>query len=83
MFTNTKEVEPYDLTYEYSSTNNKKKTKKNNTQIHDLSQQVDECIPYEKISTNMKKNNDEQQFIVDYIIYKNEYPSKPLHIFSI
>jgi hypothetical protein len=63
MFTNTKEVELYDLTYEYSSTLKKKKEKK--TPIHDLSEQMDKCIPYEKFSTNMKKLNDEQRLIVN------------------
>jgi hypothetical protein len=45
---------------------------------------VDEHIPYEEFSTNMKKLNDEQRFVVDLIIYKkHKYPSKPLHIFLI
>jgi hypothetical protein len=45
---------------------------------------VDECIPYEEFSTNMKKFNDEQRFIVDDIIYKkHKHPSKPLHIFLV
>ncbi len=45
---------------------------------------MDECIPYEEFSTNMKKLNDEQRLIVDYIIFKkHKYPSKPLHIFLI
>jgi hypothetical protein len=30
---------------------------------------MDECIPYEKNSTNMKKLNDEQRLIVDDTIY--------------
>jgi hypothetical protein len=58
MLINTKEVELYDLTYEYSS-KLKHKFKKNKTPIHHLCQQVDERIPCEKISTNMKKLNDE------------------------
>jgi hypothetical protein len=55
------------------------KPKKNRTPIHDVSQQMDECIPYEELSTTMKKLNDEQIFIVNDIIYI--YPSKPLHNF--
>jgi hypothetical protein len=78
VFTNTKEVELYDLTYEYSSTLKKKKEKK--TPIHDLSEQMDECIPYEEFSTNMKKLNDEQRLIVnDTIFKKHKFPSKSLH----
>jgi len=43
---------------------------------------VDECIPYEEISTNMKKLNDEQKLIIDDNIYKkHKYLSKPSHIF--
>jgi len=34
---------------------------------------MDECIPYEEFSTNMKKLNDEQRFIVNDIIYLNIY----------
>jgi hypothetical protein len=30
---------------------------------------MDECIPYEEFSTNMKKFNDEQRLIVDDTIY--------------
>jgi hypothetical protein len=54
MLTNMKKVELYDLTYEYSSTL-KHKVKKDKTPIHHLFQQVDERIPYEIFSTNMKK----------------------------
>jgi hypothetical protein len=43
---------------------------------------VDECIPYEKFTTNMKKLNDEEQLVINDITYKkHKYPSKPLHIF--
>jgi hypothetical protein len=80
MFTNIKEVELYDLKYDYSSTLKKKKKKHQFI----IFQQVDECIPCEELSTNMKKFNDEQILIVDDIIYeKQKYPSKPLHIFLI
>ncbi len=34
---------------------------------------MDECIPHEEFSTNMKKFNDEQRFIVNDIIYLNIY----------
>jgi hypothetical protein len=45
---------------------------------------MDECIPYEEFSTNMKKCNDEQRCIINDIIHKkHKYPSKPLHIFLI
>jgi hypothetical protein len=43
---------------------------------------VDEHIPYEKFSRNMKKLNDEQTLIVDDIIYiKNTNIFQKIHIF--
>jgi hypothetical protein len=64
MFTNTEEIELYDLTCEYSSILlfkiNTHTHTHTHTPIHDLFQQVDECIPYKEFSTNMKKINDEQ-----------------------
>jgi hypothetical protein len=67
IFTNTKEVELYDLTF--MNIHQHKKIKKNKTPIFNLFQQVDECIPYEEFSTNMKNFYDEQRLIVDDIIY--------------
>jgi hypothetical protein len=43
---------------------------------------MDECIPYEEFSTNMKKFNDEQRLIVDDIIYKNINILQNLYTFS-
>jgi len=43
---------------------------------------MDECIPYEEFSTNMKKFNDEQRLIVDDIIYKNMNILQDLSTFS-
>jgi hypothetical protein len=43
---------------------------------------MDECIPYEEFSTNMKKFNDEQRLIVDDIIYKNMNILQDLYTFS-
>lgn len=37
------------------------------TSIHNVCQQIDEWIPYEKKSLNMKKLNDEWKFIVNDI----------------
>ncbi len=60
VFTNTKEVEPYDLSYE-----NKKKSsctfERNKLLSHDISQQIDECITYEHFSLHMRQLNEEQQ----------------------
>jgi hypothetical protein len=59
VFTNTKEVEPYDLSYE-----NKKKSnytfERNKLLSHDISQQINECIPYEHFPLHMKQLNEEQ-----------------------
>jgi len=43
---------------------------------------MDECIPYEEFSRNMKKFNDEQRLIVDDIIYKNINILQNLYTFS-
>jgi hypothetical protein len=63
VFTNTKEVEPYDLAYE-----NKKKSNYTFERIkslsRDVSQQIDECIPYEHFSLHMKQLNEEEQLLV-------------------
>jgi len=55
---------------------------KNETLIHDLFQQMDEHIPYEEFSTNMKKCNDEQRFIINDIIHKKHKYFLDLYIFS-
>jgi hypothetical protein len=45
---------------------------------------MEERIPYEEFSTNIKKCIDEQRLIIDDIIHKkHKYPLKPLHIFLI
>jgi uncharacterized protein YqiB (DUF1249 family) len=61
MFTNTKEVELYDLTYEYSSTLKKKKKKKKHQFMIFLNKWMN--------AFHMKKHNDEQRLIVDDTIY--------------
>jgi hypothetical protein len=59
VFTNTKEVEPCDLSYE-----NKRKSnytfERNKLLSHDISQQIDERIPYEHFFLHMKQLNEEQ-----------------------
>jgi hypothetical protein len=81
LFTNTKEVEPYDSSYE-----NKKKSnytfEKNKLLSRDISQQIDECIPYEHFSLHTKQFNEEQLLLVYNILYKkNKYPTKTLNSF--
>ncbi len=45
-------------------------------------QQVDKCVPYQKIASQMREHNDEQRIIMDDILYKkNKNPTKPLHFF--
>jgi len=63
VFTNSKEVKPYDLSNE-----NKKKSnytsEKNKLLSRDISQQIDECIPYKHFFWHMKQLNEEQQLLV-------------------
>jgi hypothetical protein len=81
VFTNTKEVKPYDLSYE-----NKKKSnytsERNKLLSRDISQQIDECIPYKHFFLHMKQLNEEQQLLVYDILYKKyKYPTKTMFFF--
>jgi len=81
LFTNTKEVEPYDLSYENKNKSNYT-FERNKLLSRDISQQIDECIPYEHFSLHMKQLNEEQRLLVYDILYnKNKYPTKTLHFF--
>jgi hypothetical protein len=45
-------------------------------------QQVDKCVPYQKIASQMREHNDEQRIIVDeFYTRKHKNPTKPLHVF--
>lgn len=81
VFTNIKEVKPYDLSYE-----NKKKSnytfERNKLLSRDISQQIDECIPYKHFFLHMKQLNEEQQLLVYDILYKKyKYPTKTMFFF--
>lgn len=64
--TNTKNVESYNLSFEIKNKCNYTFEKRI---FQDISQQVNECIPYENFSLHMRQHNEEQWFIVYDILY--------------
>jgi hypothetical protein len=80
LFTNIKEIKPYDLKYK-NNTKSKDNYFKNRLTTYIDSNNVDECLPYKSFSTKMRKFNNEQSTLVDDVLLKKEkHPSNPLHI---
>jgi hypothetical protein len=69
LFIKTKEIKPYDVSYENfaHSKNRKVKTK---LLMHNVFQQIDEFITYKEDSSHMKKINNEQRAIVEIFYTK-------------
>jgi hypothetical protein len=82
-FTNTKEIEPYDVSYE-NFAQSKNKNVKNKLLTHNGFQRTDEFMIYKYFSKHMKQLNNEQRTIVDDILYqKIKILTKPFHTFLI
>ncbi len=69
LFTNTKEIEPYDVSYE-NFAQSKNKNVKNKLLMHNAFQQTNEFMTYKKFSSHMRQLNNEKKAIVDDILYQ-------------
>ncbi len=70
LFINTKEIEPYDVSYE-NFAQSKNQNVKNKLLMHNVFQRTNEFMTLKKNSTDMKQLNNEKKIIVDDILYQN------------
>jgi hypothetical protein len=79
LFTNAKNIEPYNTSYANPFRSNNKKYK---LLTHNVSKQIDEFMACKEFHLHMRQLNNEQETIVDDILYKKpKNPTKPFHIF--